>query len=677
MLAFLGVSVIAAGAGVYGMLGVREISDSFNRVASLSSPLIHGTRMSSNIGEAHIVALDLLAATDKDAIAELSAKSTALDEKFASGLKELDALADKGEAALDTSEIISAQREFSRQASKMNEAAMLRASKRAELQKQLAAFDEDCQALDAILESFVNRNDADMAATEETAKTDVQAGDATVDTLDQHISRMYGTEYFLVSGGHTLKRYLAQIRESTRRYVSLRDSALAAEADKEFPRQLKLVASRMKRLKGRARSGENAEELGKVVAGFNGIAERVLGDAGILTLHRGALQADNSAEVSRGEMSAAAVKCDKAIGQLIERANTISNEAAIEAGNAVSATQQGEIVIIVLAVVCSLGLGMLLSYFVSGPLVRAAKVAGLVAAGDLTQELTVDSEDEIGQLGTSLNTMVASLSGMVGQMNDSAITLGDASTQLKQLSSGMAETADKSASLASSVSATSEEVSRGVGTVSSAASQVADSIREISTSATRASQNATSAVAKVQKTADTMGELREHSTEIGKIIKVITDIANKTNLLALNATIEAARAGEAGKGFSVVASEVKDLARATALAAADVSQKIEAVQQSAAAAMGSTQEVSSSIAEINDIQSSIAAAIEQQSIAMANIDHSSKEAAKGSEDISASITAVAAEAQATATNAEETQAAADELMKVSTQLRELVSRFSL
>jgi methyl-accepting chemotaxis protein len=198
--------------------------------------------------------------------------------------------------------------------------------------------------------------------------------------------------------------------------------------------------------------------------------------------------------------------------------------------------------------------------------------------------------------------------------------------------------------------------------------------REISTSAVRAAQNATSAVATVKNTADTMGELREHSVEIGKII---TDIANKTNLLALNATIEAARAGEAGKGFSVVAGEVKDLARATASAAADVSQKIEAVQQSAAAAMGSTEEVSAKITEINDIQSSIAAAIEQQSIAMANIDHSSQEAAKGTEEISTSITAVANEAQAAASNAVETEAAADRLMEVSTQLRDLVSRFRL
>ena len=75
----------------------------------------------------------------------------------------------------------------------------------------------------------------------------------------------------------------------------------------------------------------------------------------------------------------------------------------------------------------------------------------------------------------------------------------------------------------------------------------------------------------------TINELGESSQEIGKVIRTITSIAQQTNLLALNATIEAARAGEAGKGFAVVANEVKELAKQTATATEDISEKIESI----------------------------------------------------------------------------------------------------
>ena len=97
-----------------------------------------------------------------------------------------------------------------------------------------------------------------------------------------------------------------------------------------------------------------------------------------------------------------------------------------------------------------------------------------------------------------------------------------------------------------------------------------ESIQEIARNAGEAAHIATTAVELASSADSTIGQLSRSSAEVGDVVKLITSIAEQTNLLALNATIEAARAGEAGKGFAVVASEVKDLAQETARATGDI-----------------------------------------------------------------------------------------------------------
>jgi len=175
----------------------------------------------------------------------------------------------------------------------------------------------------------------------------------------------------------------------------------------------------------------------------------------------------------------------------------------------------------------------------------------------------------------------------------------------------------------------------------------------------------------------TVAKLGESSAEIGQVIKVITSIAQQTNLLALNATIEAARAGEAGKGFAVVANEVKELAKQTAKATEDISQKITAIQDDTKRAVEAIGSITGIINQINDISGTIATAVEEQSATTNEMSRNVQEAAKGSGEISQNIQGVATAAESTTRGAQDTLKAAQQLTEMATQLRTLVEQFKL
>src|SRR5262249_47789899 len=138
------------------------------------------------------------------------------------------------------------------------------------------------------------------------------------------------------------------------------------------------------------------------------------------------------------------------------------------------------------------------------------------------------------------------------------------------------------------------------------------SIKEIARSANESAEMSKSTLAKAQTTNKTITQLGTSSQEIGNVIKVISSIAQQTNLLALNATIEAARAGDAGKGFAVVANEVKELAKQTAKATEDITNKIGAIQTDSSAAVEAIGGISQAMEKVNAIAGAIAASVEEQ-----------------------------------------------------------------
>ncbi len=263
---------------------------------------------------------------------------------------------------------------------------------------------------------------------------------------------------------------------------------------------------------------------------------------------------------------------------------------------------------------------------------------------------------------------------ILDQLTLTASSILDNSNSLNNISQQMTGNAEETAAQAGIVSAASEEVSKNVEVVSTGAQQMLTSIREISKSANEAARVAKNAVGVAESTTDTISKLGESSVEIGKVIKVITTIAQQTNLLALNATIEAARAGEAGKGFAVVANEVKELAKETAKATEEIGLKIETIQGATRSAVTAIAEVSGIINQINDISNVIAAAVEEQTATTNEIGRNVAQAAQGTNEIARNISGVAQAARNTSSGAADMQQTVASLSRVSSELDALIAK---
>jgi methyl-accepting chemotaxis protein len=304
-------------------------------------------------------------------------------------------------------------------------------------------------------------------------------------------------------------------------------------------------------------------------------------------------------------------------------------------------------------------------------------VVNAAAQGDLTQEVTVNGDSAIGQMGSGLKKFFQSLRSDIGSIGETAQSVSAASEELTSVSSSMSANAEETASQAGVVAAASEEVGINVQTVATGSEEMSASIGEIAANATEAAKVSNEAVEVTRRTNETISTLGASSKEIGEVVKVITSIAEQTNLLALNATIEAARAGEAGKGFAVVANEVKELANQTAKATEEISSKVQTIQTDSGNAVDAIGEISEIINKINDISSTIASAVEEQSATTNEMARNVTEAARGVGEISTNISTVSDAAKQTTEGTGDTSQAAGELAKLSLNMQNLVSKFKI
>ncbi|HEY0440658.1 MAG TPA: methyl-accepting chemotaxis protein [Xanthobacteraceae bacterium] len=198
---------------------------------------------------------------------------------------------------------------------------------------------------------------------------------------------------------------------------------------------------------------------------------------------------------------------------------------------------------------------------------------------------------------------------------------------------------------------------------------------EIDRQVAQSTSIAEKAVGEAERTHEAVNELDQAARRIGDVVKLITAVAEQTNLLALNATIEAARAGEAGRGFAVVASEVKALSGQTAKATEEIAGHISGMQQATQRSVEAIGTIRRTIRDIGNISGAIAAAVTEQGAATQEIARSADIAAKRTIEAAGEISQASEASGDTRTNAAVIRQTAEDLGAVAVRIRAQVDGF--
>ncbi len=372
---------------------------------------------------------------------------------------------------------------------------------------------------------------------------------------------------------------------------------------------------------------------------------------------------------------------DGTLQELIDMNVQVADDARLAAdATARSASQMiigAVIAIVVFAVVLAIFIGRTVEQRLTKPVGELAAVAGAASKGDLTVDVQVKSQDEIGKLAEAIKMMINQMREMVGHIAEKSDAVFSSAQQLSATSQQTAASANETASTMSEISSTVDQVSTNIQEVSN----VSESVAKHADHGARGIDQVINQITKISHSTQEVGQsingVNEKSIEINKIVELITGIAEQTNLLALNAAIEAARAGEQGKGFAVVAEEVRNLAEQSTEAAKEIAVLIKDIQEQSDVAVATMNQSVEDVEEGTRVVQELGTDFKEIIGQVQGLTDQVQQVAAATQQMSSGVQNVAATAEEQTASMEEVSAAAQTMSHLSEELNELVDKFKV